>query len=249
VRGINWNANPSRGDLTGIQMNALAGITRRIGADVAVGMLAGYEIFNYSSLQINGRLQGEGWTAGAYLGWRAMPGLRFDAATAYSGVSYNAAAGTASGVFQGSRLFVTSGLTGTYRLAPDLDLEPSARVYALWEKESAFTDSLGVTQAERTFATGRASVGAKLIYRWQWSETLLLTPFAGAFGDYNFSTDDAATAVVTPYTLQGVSARVVAGLAVATSYGAKFAASGEVGGLGGGQFTSWTLRARADVPF
>jgi hypothetical protein len=53
---------------------------------------------------------------------------------------------------------------------PDGDLsvayifEPSARVYALWESEKAYTDSLGTAQAERNFTSGRASGGAKVSY-------------------------------------------------------------------------------------
>jgi hypothetical protein len=43
-------------------------------------------------------------------------------------------------------------------------IEPSARIYALWENENAYTDSLGTLQTARTFETGRGSGGMKMGY-------------------------------------------------------------------------------------
>ena len=43
-------------------------------------------------------------------------------------------------------------------------IEPPARVYALWENENAYTDSLGTLQTARTFKTGRGSGGMKMSY-------------------------------------------------------------------------------------
>ena len=45
------------------QVNAIAGLTRRITPDFLVGVLGGYEHFDYSSLALNGVLKGNGWTA------------------------------------------------------------------------------------------------------------------------------------------------------------------------------------------
>ena len=55
-------------------------------------------------------------------------------------------------------------------------LEPSARVFALWEHENAYTDSLGTLQTERNFSTGRASGGVKVSYPLAWSSTTNLRP-------------------------------------------------------------------------
>lgn len=76
--------------------------------------------------------QRDGWTLGSYLGWRFALGLRFDAAAAYSGIGYD-------------------GTAGTYAF----DIEPSAKLYALWERENVYTGSLGILQADRAFCTGR----------------------------------------------------------------------------------------------
>ncbi len=50
-----------------------------------------------------GRLKGNGWTAGAYFGWRVLTGLRFDAGVSRSGIAYDGTAGTAAATFPGSR--------------------------------------------------------------------------------------------------------------------------------------------------
>lgn len=46
-------------------------------------------------------------------------------------------------------------LTGTYGWQAFV-IDPSASVYALWEHENAYTDSLGTLQADRNFDAGRA---------------------------------------------------------------------------------------------
>jgi hypothetical protein len=69
-----------------------------------------------------------------------------------------------------------------------------------------------------------------------------LVPYAGLYGDYYFSGDDAVTAgLTTAPLLQGWSARATAGAAAAF-------ANGEFSGLGGNtHIWSWTLRGR--IPF
>ena len=47
-----------------------------------------------------GRLKGDGWTVGAYLGWKMTQGIRFDAAVAYSGIGYDGTAGTCGRLVQ-----------------------------------------------------------------------------------------------------------------------------------------------------
>ena len=154
--------------LYGNQVNLLAGLTRKFTPNFLVGVLGGYETFDYRSDALLGRLKGDGWTVGSYLGWKITQGIRFDAGVAYSGIGYDGTAGTAAGSFNGNRWLVTSGLTGAYSNF-GIQIEPSARVYALWEHENAYTDTLGTLQTARDFSTGRASGGVKLAYPVPWS--------------------------------------------------------------------------------
>lgn len=219
---------------------------------VLVGVFGGYEDFSYTSQSLNGILKGNGWTVGGYFGWLLTEGLRFNASVARSGIDYNGVAGTASGVFPGQRWFASAALIGMYK-AWGLEFEPSAKVFALWEREDAYTDSLGTSQAERTFSTGRASAGVKVAYPWAWSAAATVSPYVGLYGDFYFNTDD-ASALVAPglqptQFLHGWSARVTTGLGMAMTGGAQLSVASEVGGLGSGQFINWTLRGRAMVPF
>jgi hypothetical protein len=240
--------------LYGWQVNALLGLTRKVNPAFLVGVLGGYETFDYRADALAGRLKGEGWTVGSYLGWKLTPNIRFTAAIAYSGITYDGSAGTANGNFDGNRWLVSSGLVGTYQL-DRLQIEPSATVYALWEHENAYTDSLGTLQDGRSFFSGRAAGGGRLIYPLDWTSTVTLAPYLGLYGDYYFNADDAAAAAVagsvplasTPI-LAGWSARATAGVAARFGGGATLAFGAELGGLGS-SIAIWTFRGRGSIPF
>jgi Subtilase family/Bacterial Ig-like domain (group 3)/Autotransporter beta-domain/IPT/TIG domain len=248
VRGADFDRTAVGSDLKGVQVNTLAGITHLVTPDFLVGVLGGYEHFDYSSQAFNGVLRGDGWTTGAYLGWRILPNVRFDAGGAWSNIFVDDTSGMATGNFLGQRWLVTGGLTGTYGWQAFL-FEPSARVYALWEHENAYTDSLGTLQPDRNFSTGRASAGGKVTYPFAWSSAVSLAPYVGLYGDYYFSMDDAATAGITTVPLlQGWSARATAGLAMSFSNSAVVGFGGEYAGIGSDTHI-WTWRVRGSVPF
>jgi hypothetical protein len=254
VRGIGWNTNQQTGDIRGGQTNGLLGLSRKLAPDFLVGVFGGWENFDYTSQSLDGRLKGDGWTAGTYLGWRFLPGLRFDAGVARSGINYEGLAGTASGTFPGQRWLASVGLIGFYRTMPGFEIEPSLRAYALWEHENAYTDSLGTMQAERNFSSGRVSAGTKVAYPWMWSATTLVTPYAGLYADFYFNNDDGTLPVASPLLLptefvHGWSGRVTSGLAITFGSGSQLSVGGEVGGLGSNQFTTWSVRGRGSIPF
>jgi hypothetical protein len=243
---------PGASMLYGSQVNFIAGLTRRLTPNFLVGVLGGYETFDYRSDALQGHLTGDGWTVGSYLGWRITQSIRFDAAVAYSGIGYDGTAGTASGSFGGDRWMVSSGLTGTYQ-GFGLMFEPSARIYALWEHENAYTDSLGTMQSERDFSTGRASAGVKVAYPIAWSSTVALAPYLGLYGDYYFNSDNATAALAQSglpgaVVLDGFSARAISGVTAKFANGGQIALGTEYGGIGGNA-SIWIYRARASVPF
>jgi hypothetical protein len=249
----NWNSDgPSV--LYGHQVNGLLGLTRRLSPNFLVGVVGGYEYFDYRSDTLNGHLKGDGWTIGSYLGWKFAAGLRFDAAVAYSGLGYDGTAGTATGRFNGDRWLASGGLTGSTE-AYGFSIEPSARVYALWEQQNAYTDSLGTPQAERSFFTGRASTGFNVAYPWLFDAALTISPYAGIYADYYFTGDDAAAVTLagagaltsTPF-IDGWSARATGGLAARFGNGAAVAFGAELGGIGS-NIQIWSFRGRGSVPF
>ncbi len=247
VRGTGWDRNHNNVDLRGHQLNVTGGVGYKLRPDLVVGVLAGYEHFKYDVASLTGTMKGDGGTIGGYAGWRIATHLRWDATLAWSRISYDAVAGTAAGSFHGSRVLASTGLTGQYRWMA-LVLEPSARVYALWEHENAYTDSLGTLQAARNFSVGRVSAGGKAIYPWL-SGDVRVAPYVGLYGDYRFSSDNALP-VGQPvvWVGDGLSARVTGGVSVAKAGGGTVALGGEVGGLGA-HYKVWTVNGRVFWPF
>jgi hypothetical protein len=145
-------------------------------------------------------------------------------------------------------------LTGSYQVS-GIEIEPSAKIFGLWEHENAYTDSLGALQSDRTFTTGRASGGVKLTFPLAWGSGTVIAPYAGFYADYYFTGDNAAVTAglstgspaLLPF-LSGWSARAAGGLAARFENGAAISFGGEFGGIGGNT-QIWTLRCRASVPF
>jgi outer membrane autotransporter protein len=172
--------------------------------------------------------------------------VRFDAAVGHSEIIYSGVSGTAAASFPGSRWIASAGLTGMYRM-PWLEIEPSAKVYAIWERDTSYIDSLGTLQAENTFSTGRASTGMKVAYPIYWG-TAAVAPYVGIYADYYFSSENAVLLLPTTF-VHGWAARTTAGIGFNVVGGAKVSVGGEVGGLGSQNFTTWSVRGRASLPF
>jgi hypothetical protein len=247
VRGVDFDQTTVGSDLKGLQANVTAGLTHILTRDIVVGLLAGYEHFDFTSQAFNAVLTGNGFTAGTYAAWRFAPTLRLDAAMAWSDVFAADTSGSASGNFNAYRWLASGGLTGDYNWGA-LMVEPSARIYSLWEQDSGYTDSLGTPQAARDFDTSRSSGGVKASYRFV-AGSVSLTPYVGLYGDYYFSKDTATTAELTTVPIiQGWAARTTAGLVTTFASGSQFTVGGEFSGLGS-DIDFWTLSVRGSVPF
>ena len=181
------------------------------------------------------------------MGWR-LGSVRFDASGAWSGISANNVAGTASGNFTGYRWFASAGVTGNFGWAATV-FEPSARVYGLWERENAYTDSLGTLQAAHNFQTGRGSAGLKVSHLFVVGGGTV-APYVGLYGDYYFSKDDATTPALnsTVPVLQGGAARATGGVTAIFGGGAQLSVGGELSGVGRDTHI-WNLQVRGAVPF
>ncbi len=236
------------GGFDGRQVNGTFGLGRIVAPGIVIGGFGGVESFRYDVAALTGRLDGDGVTGGAYLGWQMLSGLRFDLAGAYSRIGYDATAGTASGSFTGHRLLLSSGLTGTHGIG-GVVLEPSARLFGVWENQGAYTDSLGVAQDANRFSVGRASFGGRILAPMQFGR-LSIAPYAGLYGDYRFSQGDAAVPAGTEILAlpDGWSARAVGGLGFNAANGVSLTVGGEWGGIGT-DARQRSLNVRGAVPF
>jgi len=246
VRGSGFEQSDSS-VLKGMQINATAGITYKFRPNVVAGLFGGYENFNYDFASLTGKLKGDGGTVGTYAGWQITPTLRWKGMVGWTGLGYDASAGTAAGSFDGSRWLFSTGLTGSYNYMM-LVLEPSADVFAIWERQTGYTDTLGALHDARSFNTGRVSLGGRALAPYIWS-AYGVTPYVGFYGDWRFMSDSALPAAV-PFAGigEGWSGRVTGGLSMPVWGRGSLTFGGEYGGLGA-NYKTWTGNARLTVPF
>ena len=211
-------------------------------------MVAGYENFKYDVAALAGSLKGDGETAGAYFAKRFGAHLQFDAVLAWSNVNYGATSGAVTGSFTGHRWLASVGLTGTHNLGVYV-LEPSAKLFILWERESAWIDSLGTAQADRNFSAGRTALGAKVGRPFAVSGGWTISPYVGFYGDWRFASDTAIpTATPVANIGTGWSGRVTSGLGASTAGGMMIVLDGQYGGLGA-NYKIWSGNVRVALPF
>jgi hypothetical protein len=247
VRGTGWSQSNDVGDTHGNQLNATAGIGYKVTPAFLIGVLTGYEHFRYDVNSLLGTMRGNGWTVGGYAAWRLAPHLRWDAMLGWSDISYDANAGTASGSFTGHRWLMSTGLTGDYQMGAYV-LEPSSKVFVLWEREGDWTDSLGALHNERDFSAGRVATGGQLIYPWN-AGNVRIAPYLGAYGDYRFSTDNALPSGEPVVGIgNGWSARLTTGISWACASGPVLSLGSEYGGLGA-TYKIWSANGRILWPF
>ncbi len=240
-RETGWQDNDVNSGYSGHQINVTAGLGRKLNSDLLLGVVAGYEHFNYNVSSLTGSLSGHGATVGAYGGWKIVPTLRLDAAVTWSRVNYDASAGTASGSFHGNRWLVSSGLTGDYAWR-GLIFAPSARIFALWEEQNGYTDSLGTAQPSNSFSAGRVSSGGKVTYPWTIG-TVALSPYVGVYGDWRFGSNTTSSGNAVIGISNGWSARVTGGLSMKTAFDATLTLGGEYGGIGA-DYKIWSGEAK-----
>ncbi|CAN5129161.1 hypothetical protein BH10PSE10_BH10PSE10_13850 [soil metagenome] len=245
VRGSGFEQSDSRA-LKGTQINASGGITYRLRPDLVVGAFAGYENFNYDFASLTGNLKGNGGTIGGYAGWQITPTLRWKGMIGWTGLGYDASAATASGGFDGSRWLVSTGLSGSYRVAAFI-VEPSADVFAIWEHQTGYIDNLGAAHDSRNFSTGRVSLGGRALA--PALGPFGVTPYLGVYGDWRFASDNTLPAAV-PFAGigDGLSARVTGGFNTRVFAAGSLTLGGEYGGIGA-DYKLWTGNARLMVPF
>lgn len=248
LRGTGWDSNKANFGTNGNQFNLTGGVGRKLTPDFLIGVYGGYEYMKYTVAAFAGDIKGSGGSAGGYLGWRMTPTMRFDASLGYTRLDYQAVAGTARGSFDGNRLVASAALTGNYGLAGGFRIEPSASVYSLWEKQGAWTDSLGTAQADRSFSAGRAALGSKLFKAIDFGD-MTISPFVGLYGDWRFSSDNAVASGTTIVGIgNGLSGRATSGVLFTGRSGASVVIGGEYGGIGA-DYKIWSGNVRGSVPF
>jgi outer membrane autotransporter protein len=201
---------------------------------------------------LSGKVQGNGWMAGPYIGVKLAPSLLFDARVAW-GTSQNditltdALAGTRTGSFDTTRWLATATLTGNYQQGP-WRLSPQAGLAYGNEKNDAFTNSLGQVVSGNDVSIGRFTVGSEVGYRIVLRDGTLMEPHIGLTGIWNFHSDDLVIngVLVTP---NRTRAKLEGGVILRSPSGPSVRAAVSYDGIGDGDLTAVTGKLWVNVPF
>jgi hypothetical protein len=252
VGGGGFNVNDTSGsgnDAKGNQTNVTVGVDRKIAPGTVVGILGGYEHLDYNVAALGASSKYDGETIGAYL-VQSSSNLSFDAGFGWTNLNYNSAVGATGGSFIGSRWRATTGLTGNYILNGFV-LQPSARAFMSWEHDGSWTDNAGNLTPANNVSAGRTALGALVARPFATAGGWIISPYAGLYGDWVFSSNSNNALFVGPPVAiipDGWSGRVTAGLAARAVQGIVVSLGGEFGGLGA-SYKIWSGNLRAAVPF
>ena len=231
-----------------------------LGADVPLStkVLFGALVqFDWTEEKINdpatsGRIEGNGWLAGPYIGIKLAPSLLFDARVAW-GTSQNditltdALAGTRTGSFDTTRWLATATLTGNYQYGP-WRLSPQAGLAYGNEKHDAFTNSLGQVVSGSDISIGRFTLGSEVGYNIALRDGTLVEPHIGLTGIWNFHSDDLVIngVLVTP---NSTRAKVEGGVILRSPSGPSVRAAVSYDGIGDSDLSAVTGKFWVNIPF
>ncbi len=244
VRGTQLETGSSLNNLDGTQYNLLSGVSYRWSPEMVIGAFGGYETFKFAD-DVGAKLAGDGYTAGTYIGYRPNSGLRFDGQLSTTLIDYKASSGAVTGNFDAKRVIASGAVTGSYA-ASGFMFEPSVRFTGTWEQQSAYVDSASTAHAARSFSFGKVSTGVKVSKSFAMGEDSTITPFAGLFADYRFTSGTGSTS---DNAFDGLSARATAGIGAKLNQSTNLALNGEVSGLGLNDALLWSLKMQLGIQF
>ncbi len=228
---------------SGDTWNGIAGLDYLLTDSVLIGVLGGYESGDFSFDTTDGDFDGAGFTTGVYIGVRVSQNIVADAFLTHSWLDYDTRSGTTTGSTDASRWLVSMNVTGSYALGEGWILEPNARVYYAHERQDAYTLSDGTDVAANSIDSGRLSLGPRLrfLVAEDWSA------FLSAHGEYDLSSED-QTETTLPDFNGLLSARIGLGIDGVFSNGWSLSLAGDVGGIGSGDFLSYTGTGKLRIP-
>lgn len=234
------------GTTEGHTWSGIVGVDYLVTDRLLVGVIGGYESGRFEFGPSNGIFDGEGMTAGAYLGFQMSEQLMLETYVTHTWLDYQNALGTVTGSTDGSRLLFGVSLNGSHKITNVLILEPNISIVYGRETQAAYALSNGATIARNTIEGGRVSAGPKLRYLVDWGGADWGF-YASAHGEYDFSSASVSNTALPDFNGH-LSARVSLGFDTLFANGWSAGLSGDVGGLGAGQFTSYAVRGKIRIP-
>nr|WP_246476137.1 autotransporter outer membrane beta-barrel domain-containing protein [Roseibium litorale] len=246
---FNKSSNGSNKGQSGI---FFAGVDYRFADTALFGIMGQLDITDEENRVANTAADGTGWMAGPYAVVRLHQNLYLDARATY-GQSYNRvnALGLFYDDFTTNRLLLQGGLTGDFKFG-DLSFNPFAKVTYFWEKQDAYTDTLGNWIPSQDFDLGRLEFGPKVTWDVPVDDGLQLALQFGFSGIYDF--DLLQAEAVSDPSLESANqrfrAKATGGVAVVVP-GRNIQVKGEgyYDGIGAKDFEAFGGALRLSVPF
>lgn len=193
----------------------------------------------------------EGWGAGLYGAAIIANALIVDASWIYNETDNSSFDGADTASYSSDGWTAASSLT-LYHYVDNWRISPSIGVNYAYNRDNAYTDSLGLTFPEQKQKTGVFDFGGQIGYTHQTQGAGSVEFWAGLFGEWTFRRSVSPSfGTVTPIPTRGddVDVRVSAGMDFSFNETFSLSVSGEVGGLAISDFNSATGSARAAFSF
>lgn len=238
-------------DFDGTTLNGVAGADYKVNGNVVIGALVGFENDDFDDIGgSNSSLKGSGFTLGGYVGAVIGSGIMVDGLLSYSWLDYDISNGTDTGSFDAGRVSGAFNVSGSATMDNGVMFTPKLGFTIASEKQDGFTDTGSNVYGDETITSGRVSAGTKIERDYVMENGLVIQPFVSAYAEYDFSNrDNEPASTGQPDVGDGFGARLGAGIAAQLSDSVNLNLSGDVGGLGNGEYTSVSGTARIGVRF
>lgn len=193
----------------------------------------------------------DGWGAGVYGAAIIANALVADASWIYTETDNSSFDGSDTASYSSDGWIAAGNLT-LYHYVNNWRFSPSVGVNYAYNRDDAYTDSIGLLFPEQKQKTGVFEFGGQIGYTHQLQDSASVELWAGVLGEWTFKREVTPSfGTVTPIPTRGddLDARVSAGLDVQFNDSFSLSLSGEIGGLAISDFNTAGGSARAALSF
>lgn len=228
---------------SGNTWNGVVGLDYLLTDSLLVGVLGGYESGDFNFGTTANTFDGSGFTFGTYVASQLFDNIVMDTFLTYTWLDYDTSVGVARGSTDATRFMISTNLSGQFDIGHGFILEPNVQAFYAHERQDSYVLSDGTVVAENSIDSGRLSVGPRLRYlvAEDW------TAFISAHGEYDLSSESQTNTSLPDF--DGLlSARLGLGVDGTFANGWALSLAGDIGGIGSGDFLSYTGTGKIRIP-
>lgn len=220
------------------------GADYRIGEDVLIGGLVGFDDFSDDGTLAAGEVEGDGYLAGPYITARLAPQFFVEARAAW-GKSDNSISplGTFTDTFETTRAYYSGSAIGQFDIGKETVIRPELTLRYIRENQASYIDSLSITVPAQTVDQGELSFRPRMSHSVKTDGGWTLRPFGEVEGILTFG-EASGAAFPNPVAPGGVldlgslRARVEGGLDMFSEGGVRASLAAFHDGIGADNFSN-----------